>query len=141
LRAVEVAYLRDDEKAVIGVERGRPRVSHRTYIPLRSLYLPETDACDTDNGVSPIEGARTHYGIERYSDTGIGMTKEVRQRAVDPFFTTKPLGKGTGLGLSMTFGYVQQSGGHLDIQSDPGKGTTITILLPPFVPQSVPVGA
>ncbi|MDR3526434.1 MAG: ATP-binding protein [Rhizomicrobium sp.] len=63
-------------------------------------------------------------------DTGIGMSEEVRRRAVDPFFTTKPLGKGTGLGLSMTFGFVRQSGGYLVIDSTPGHGTTITILLP-----------
>jgi signal transduction histidine kinase len=64
------------------------------------------------------------------TDTGTGMSQDVRRRAVDPFFTTKPLGKGTGLGLSMTFGFVQQSGGHLLIDSAPAKGTTITILMP-----------
>jgi signal transduction histidine kinase len=63
-------------------------------------------------------------------DTGTGMSEEVRRRAVDPFFTTKPQGKGTGLGLSMTFGFVRQSGGHLVIESVPGKGTTVTILMP-----------
>ena len=63
-------------------------------------------------------------------DTGAGMSEEVRRRAIDPFFTTKPLGQGTGLGLSMTFGYVRQSGGHLGIDSAPGRGTTIVILMP-----------
>jgi signal transduction histidine kinase len=63
-------------------------------------------------------------------DTGIGMNAEVRKRALYPFFTTKPLGKGTGLGLSMTFGYVRQSSGYLKIESQPGEGTTITILMP-----------
>jgi signal transduction histidine kinase len=63
-------------------------------------------------------------------DTGIGMPDDVRRRAVDPFFTTKPLGKGTGLGLSMTFGFVHQSGGYLVIDSAPGQGSAITILLP-----------
>jgi signal transduction histidine kinase len=63
-------------------------------------------------------------------DTGIGMTEEVMNRAVDPFFTTKPLGKGTGLGLSMTFGFVRQSGGYLTIESAPGKGTEITLFMP-----------
>jgi signal transduction histidine kinase len=64
------------------------------------------------------------------TDTGTGMPEEVRLRAVDPFFTTKPQGKGTGLGLSMTFGYVRQSGGYLAIDSTPGRGTAITILMP-----------
>ena len=63
-------------------------------------------------------------------DTGEGMTDEVRQRALDPFFTTKPQGKGTGLGLSMTFGYVRQSNGYLVIESAPGRGTKITIYMP-----------
>jgi signal transduction histidine kinase len=64
------------------------------------------------------------------ADTGTGMPDDVRRRAVDPFFTTKPQGKGTGLGLSMTFGFVRQSGGYLVIESAPGRGTTITILMP-----------
>jgi signal transduction histidine kinase len=63
-------------------------------------------------------------------DTGEGMSEEVRERAVDPFFTTKPLGKGTGLGLSMTFGYVRQSSGYLVIESQPDQGTSITIFMP-----------
>jgi len=64
------------------------------------------------------------------TDTGSGMPEEVRRRAVDPFFTTKPQGKGTGLGLSMTFGFVRQSGGYLMIESKVGRGTAITILMP-----------
>jgi len=63
-------------------------------------------------------------------DTGTGMSEEVRGKALDPFFTTKPHGKGTGLGLSTTFGYIRQSGGILDIESRLGAGTTIRILLP-----------
>ena len=63
-------------------------------------------------------------------DSGEGMSEEVRARAVDPFFTTKPLGKGTGLGLSMTFGYVRQSNGYLSIESAPGQGTEIVIYMP-----------
>jgi signal transduction histidine kinase len=66
-------------------------------------------------------------------DTGAGMSEEVRRRAIDPFFTTKPLGQGTGLGLSMTFGYVRQSGGYLWIDSAPDRGTTIAILMPRYL--------
>lgn len=64
------------------------------------------------------------------SDTGVGMTDDVRSRAFEPFFTTKPDGLGSGLGLSMVQGFVEQSGGTIDIQSSPSNGTTITILLP-----------
>lgn len=64
------------------------------------------------------------------SDTGAGMTDDVRSRAFEPFFTTKPDGLGSGLGLSMVQGFVEQSGGKIDIESSPGNGTTITIRLP-----------
>jgi signal transduction histidine kinase len=73
------------------------------------------------------------YVALRLRDTGEGMSEDVRQRALDPFFTTKPQGKGTGLGLSMTVGFVNQSNGHLQIESRPGDGTVVTILMPRVV--------
>jgi CheY-like chemotaxis protein len=63
-------------------------------------------------------------------DTGTGMTPSVVKRAVEPFFTTKPLGKGTGLGLPSAYGFAKQSGGCLVIASKVGKGTTVSLYLP-----------
>jgi signal transduction histidine kinase len=64
------------------------------------------------------------------TDTGCGMTPEVLEHAFEPFFTTKPVGKGTGLGLSQIFGFAHQSGGEVGIESQVGRGTTVSIYLP-----------
>ena len=73
------------------------------------------------------------------TDTGCGMTPEVMERAFEPFFTTKPVGKGTGLGLSQIFGFAHQSGGEVGIESQSGKGTTVSIYLPRTVAAEAPV--
>ena len=71
-----------------------------------------------------------HYIRIRVADTGPGIPPEILSRVFDPFFTTKAPDKGTGLGLSISRSIVEQMGGSIRMQSAPGEGTTVTILLP-----------
>jgi PAS domain S-box-containing protein len=77
-----------------------------------------------------VELAQGDYVRISVSDTGTGMPADVKDRAFEPFFTTKTRGHGTGLGLSMVYGFAKQSGGHVTITSEVGRGTTINIYLP-----------
>ena len=109
--------------------------------------MPSGGTLSIDTSVREIvEDEYTSPGIPegsyvscRVSDNGIGMSAEVRDRAYEPFFTTKPRGEGSGLGLATVYGIVSQSGGHTKIYSDEGVGTSITILLP-RAPQDVNQG-
>jgi signal transduction histidine kinase len=68
--------------------------------------------------------------VVRISDTGAGMTAETLAKLSTPFFTTKPRGQGTGLGLYISYGIIARHKGRIDVESEPGRGTTFTLHLP-----------
>ena len=91
-----------------------------------------------DGGAERLGLPAGEYSVLSVSDEGEGMPPHVLERATEPFFTTKPQGKGTGLGLAMVHGFVQQSLGRLEVDSEMGRGTTIRMIFPAAREGSVP---
>ncbi|MCF3948695.1 response regulator [Acidiphilium iwatense] len=85
---------------------------------------------DSGNGFADTDPPPDRCVVLSVRDTGVGMPAEIREQAIQPFFTTKHISQGSGLGLSMVHGFVRQSGGRLEIVSAPGEGTEVTIYLP-----------
>ncbi len=81
-------------------------------------------------GVEPSLEKADEYIVIRVQDTGVGMDTQILQHVFEPFYTTKSRGEATGLGLSMVYGIVTGHGGHIDVESNPGRGSTFTIYLP-----------
>jgi PAS domain S-box-containing protein len=103
----------------------------RVTIETGVVYLDKTSAA------FEAEMAPGDYVTVAVSDNGEGMAPETIEHAVEPFFTTKKIGEGSGLGLSMVFGFVKQSGGHITIESELGRGTTVTLFLPVAIEMAV----
>ena len=103
----------------------------RLTIETANTYLDETYVAQAGDNL-----AHGQYVMLAVTDSGTGMSKELIERSIEPFFTTKPAGAGSGLGLSMVYGFVKQSGGHIKIYSELGEGTTVKLYFPRLSDQS-----
>ncbi|MEO8656936.1 MAG: response regulator [Bryobacteraceae bacterium] len=108
---------------VLNARDAMPRGGHL----LIETALVEVDAKQAHSHPDAREGSYLSLSI---GDSGVGMNETTRRRVFEPFFTTKEIGKGSGLGLSVAHGFISQSGGFIEVSSNPGRGSTFTVYLP-----------
>jgi CheY-like chemotaxis protein len=107
-------------------------VNARDAMPQGGKLIVSTSNASLSKELAAWRGISStgRYAMLTVTDTGMGMTEEVKAHLFEPFFTTKEVGKGTGLGLSTCYGIITQSGGHIEVFSEPGQGATFKIYLP-----------
>jgi two-component system cell cycle sensor histidine kinase/response regulator CckA len=119
-------------------------VNARDAMPFGGQLIIETRSALLDQAPERrvAQGGAGRYVVLTVSDTGIGMESQIQTKIFEPFFTTKPAGSGTGLGLAICDEIIQQHGGWISVQSEPGEGATFSIYLPQVVDQcAVPMRA
>ncbi len=140
---VELKFSLDADAGTIRADSGHIEqvivnlvINARDAMPEGGRLLVETVHLyvDEESAQGRLAVTPGHYVMLAVSDTGVGMSGEVKARIFEPFFTTKERGKGTGLGLSTVYGIVQQSKGSISVQTEPGKGTTFRLLFPAVEP-------
>ena len=125
------AYVRGDpvqvEQVILNLA-----MNARDAMPDGGTLTLAVEPCEI--GDEPSDGGRRgrsgRFVVLAVTDTGVGIPKDQQSRVFEPFFTTKPLGKGTGMGLAMVYGIVRNHGGWIDVESEPGQGTTFRVYLP-----------
>jgi two-component system cell cycle sensor histidine kinase/response regulator CckA len=125
------ADLNQFETVVINLAvNARDAMPNGGTMTIRTRNLPAGEV--SGFGYKPLP--ETDYVLVEVEDTGTGMTPEVQAKIFEPFFTTKEVGKGTGLGLSTVYGIIKQTGAHVYVESEVGKGTTFRLFVPRYVP-------
>jgi two-component system cell cycle sensor histidine kinase/response regulator CckA len=135
---IELLFLLDPRTAAVRADPAHIEqvalnlsINARNAMPEGGKLIVETAAVHADAAYAHHTGVQPgDYALMKVTDTGTGMTPEVKAHIFEPFFTTKQQGKGTGLGLSTVYGIVKQSGGAIYVHSEPGQGTSFSILFP-----------
>ena len=130
LRPVTIDRSKIEQVIVNLVMNARAAMPHGGELHIETADVVLANAAMAAVVIADVPLGSTHQVRLTVTDTGCGMTPEVAQRAFEPFFTTKGPGQGTGLGLATVYGAIKEAGGEISLRSEPGRGTTVEVLLP-----------